>query len=144
MHSVVDWFAYAVWIDGQLRRSLSLSPDSGIMEIVGTEPVDGIVRVTSQAGVGSLAVRDPYAVGQHHSYRLAKAYQVFRQRARKEVALHPVESLIVGSPGWHRSPDHSRPDPAALCDPHPGIMTFSSRSRRKRWSTISISVLSAH
>lgn len=35
MHSVVDWFAYAVWIDGQLRRSLSLSPDSGIMENIG-------------------------------------------------------------------------------------------------------------
>jgi hypothetical protein len=35
MHSVVDWFAYAVWIDGQLSRSLSLSPDSGIMEDVG-------------------------------------------------------------------------------------------------------------
>lgn len=35
MHSAVDWFAYAVWTDGQLRRSLSLSPDSGIMENVG-------------------------------------------------------------------------------------------------------------
>jgi hypothetical protein len=35
MHSVVDWFAYAVWIDGQLSRSLSLAPDSGIMENVG-------------------------------------------------------------------------------------------------------------
>jgi hypothetical protein len=35
MHSVVDWFAYAQWIDGKLRRSLSLSPDHGIMEDVG-------------------------------------------------------------------------------------------------------------
>ena len=32
MHSVVDWFAFAVWEKGQLRRALSLSPDSGIME----------------------------------------------------------------------------------------------------------------
>jgi len=32
MHSVVDWFAYAVWIAGHLRRSLSLAPDYGIME----------------------------------------------------------------------------------------------------------------
>jgi hypothetical protein len=33
MHSVVDWFAYAVWNpDGELRRSLSLAPDSGITE----------------------------------------------------------------------------------------------------------------
>lgn len=35
MHSVVDWFAYAKWADGKLIRSLSLSPDSGIMEDIG-------------------------------------------------------------------------------------------------------------
>jgi hypothetical protein len=35
MHSAVDWFAYAVWAQGKLRRSLSLSPDSGIMENIG-------------------------------------------------------------------------------------------------------------
>jgi hypothetical protein len=35
MHSVVDWFAYAIWTDGTLTRSLSLSPDSGIMENIG-------------------------------------------------------------------------------------------------------------
>ncbi len=36
MHSVVDWFAYAVWKDGVLERSLSLSPDDGIIEDLGT------------------------------------------------------------------------------------------------------------
>lgn len=35
MHSTVDWFAYAVWKDGKLQRSLSLSPDSGILEDTG-------------------------------------------------------------------------------------------------------------
>ena len=35
MHSVVDWFAYAQWVNGKLIRSLSLSPDSGILEDVG-------------------------------------------------------------------------------------------------------------
>jgi hypothetical protein len=36
MHSVVDWFAFAVWeSDGRLRRALSLSPDSGIVENIG-------------------------------------------------------------------------------------------------------------
>lgn len=35
MHSVVDWFAYAMWENGKLVRSLSLSPDSGIMEDIG-------------------------------------------------------------------------------------------------------------
>jgi hypothetical protein len=35
MHSVVDWFAYAKWSNGKLLRSLSLSPDSGILEDIG-------------------------------------------------------------------------------------------------------------
>ncbi|URN11635.1 hypothetical protein LUW77_06150 [Streptomyces radiopugnans] len=35
MHSVVDWFAFAVWEDGHLVRSLSLSPDDGIIENIG-------------------------------------------------------------------------------------------------------------
>ncbi|MET7505834.1 DUF6928 family protein [Streptomyces albidoflavus] len=36
MHSVVDWLAFAVWEDGHLLRSLSLSPDSGVIENTGT------------------------------------------------------------------------------------------------------------
>ncbi|MBE1591584.1 DUF6928 family protein [Nonomuraea angiospora] len=39
MHSVVDWLAFAVWEDGVLVRSLSLSPDGGIQENIG-EPYD--------------------------------------------------------------------------------------------------------
>jgi hypothetical protein len=35
MHSVVDWFAFAQWANGKLLRSLSLSPDNGIMEDIG-------------------------------------------------------------------------------------------------------------
>ena len=35
MHSVVDWFAFAQWSNGKLVRSLSLSPDSGILEDIG-------------------------------------------------------------------------------------------------------------
>ncbi|WP_415894160.1 DUF6928 family protein [Neptuniibacter sp. PT8_73] len=35
MHSVVDWFAFATWKEGQLTRALSLSPDSGILEDIG-------------------------------------------------------------------------------------------------------------
>ncbi|MFI5711841.1 DUF6928 family protein [Kribbella sp. NPDC051620] len=35
-HSVVDWFAYAIWApDGTLTRSLSLAPDDGVMENIG-------------------------------------------------------------------------------------------------------------
>lgn len=35
MHSVVDWFAFAVWQNGQLMRSLSVAPDSGVIEDIG-------------------------------------------------------------------------------------------------------------
>jgi hypothetical protein len=35
MHSVVDWFAFGVWENGRLKRSLSLSPDKGILEDIG-------------------------------------------------------------------------------------------------------------
>ncbi|MCM4083524.1 DUF6928 family protein [Paractinoplanes hotanensis] len=35
MHSVVDWLCFAVWEDGKLVRSLSLSPGSGIIESIG-------------------------------------------------------------------------------------------------------------
>jgi hypothetical protein len=35
MHSVVDWFAFAIWREGKLERSLSLSPDDGVLEDIG-------------------------------------------------------------------------------------------------------------
>ncbi len=35
MHSVVDWTAFAQWNHGELVRSLSLSPDGGILEDIG-------------------------------------------------------------------------------------------------------------
>ena len=37
MHSAVDWLAFSVWESGELRRSLSLSPDSGVMEDIGSK-----------------------------------------------------------------------------------------------------------
>lgn len=37
MHSVVDWFAFALWKDGVLIRSLSLSPDDGVIENIGEQ-----------------------------------------------------------------------------------------------------------
>jgi hypothetical protein len=49
MHSVVDWFAFAIWNNGQLVRSLSLSPDSGILEDLG----------------GRLPFEEPFWLGQH-------------------------------------------------------------------------------
>jgi len=32
---VVDWFAYAIWDDGVLLRSLSLAPGTGVIEDIG-------------------------------------------------------------------------------------------------------------
>ena len=49
MHSAVDWFAFALWSDGTLIRSLSLSPDSGILEDIGPR----------------LPFEEPYWSGQH-------------------------------------------------------------------------------
>lgn len=49
MHSVVDWFAFAHWKQGTLVRSLSLSPDSGILEDIGAR----------------LPFEQPYWSGQH-------------------------------------------------------------------------------
>jgi hypothetical protein len=49
MHSVVDWLAFAQWKDGQLVRSLSLSPDSGILEDIGER----------------LTFEEPYWAGRH-------------------------------------------------------------------------------
>ena len=49
MHSVVDWFAFAVWEQDRLRRSLSLSPDDGIHEDIGAR----------------LGFESPYWAGEH-------------------------------------------------------------------------------
>ena len=34
-HSVVDWFAFGLWEDSRLIRSLSVSPDGGVQEQIG-------------------------------------------------------------------------------------------------------------
>ncbi len=49
MHSVVDWFAFAVWKNGTLQRSLSVAPDNGIIEDIGPR----------------LPFEEPYWAGQH-------------------------------------------------------------------------------
>jgi hypothetical protein len=36
MHSAVDWLAFGVWRNGTLQRSLSLSPNSGMLEDSGS------------------------------------------------------------------------------------------------------------
>lgn len=66
-HSVVDWFAFAIWEpDGSLRRALSLSPDSGIVEDVGER----------------LAFEAPYWAGEHPAVEPDDEYPF---------AFHPLE-----------------------------------------------------
>lgn len=49
MHSVADWFAFAHWRNGTLVRSLSLSPDHGVIEDIGDR----------------MAFEEPYWSGRH-------------------------------------------------------------------------------
>ncbi|TQJ25489.1 hypothetical protein FBZ33_5842 [Micromonospora sp. A202] len=50
MHSVVDWLSFAVWENGVLIRSLSLSPDGGIQENIG-KPYDFPARLSGDRSV---------------------------------------------------------------------------------------------
>jgi hypothetical protein len=60
MHSAVDWFAYAIWAgDGTLRRALSLSPGSGIIENTGTP-----LGFEAPFWAGQHPARDPGSAGQ--------------------------------------------------------------------------------
>jgi putative Ca2+/H+ antiporter (TMEM165/GDT1 family) len=73
MHSTVDWFAYAVWKDGKLQRSLSLSPDSGVIEDLGTrlpfeEPLWSGERPAVEPGAG-----EPAYPLEFHSLELGEA-----------------------------------------------------------------------
>ncbi|MFJ9460587.1 DUF6928 family protein [Kitasatospora sp. NPDC101447] len=68
MHSVVDFLAFAVWEDGQLVRSLSVSPGSGVMENMG-EPLP-FVRPSGLASIRwSWCVGGCAGAGGHGSVR---------------------------------------------------------------------------
>ena len=71
MHSVVDWFAYAMWNNGKLMRSLSLSPDSGIMEDIGQH----------------LPFEEPYWLGE---------YPAVDSEEEKDTYLFPFHPLDLG------------------------------------------------
>jgi hypothetical protein len=110
MHSVVDWFAFAQWTDGQLVRSLSLSPDSGILEDIGQR----------------LSFEEPFWSGQHpatdddqNDYPFPFHPLELGEAALKEFFGYQLEGLI---------------DPALL-EPEsiPLVKYKRSRSRWKLW-----------
>lgn len=69
MHSVVDWFAFAVWQDGVLVRSLSVAPDDGVIEDIGER----------------LAFEKPYWLGDHPAVDPEEAPDGY------PLAFHPLE-----------------------------------------------------
>jgi len=99
MHSVVDWFAYAIWKNGQLQRSLSLSPDSGVLEDIGVR----------------LPVEEPYWAGQH------PAVDPEEEESRYPLAFHPLElgeAVLLEFFGYQLErvvdPSHLRPEEIPL------------------------------
>jgi hypothetical protein len=110
MHSVVDWVAFAQWTDGRLVRSLSLSPDSDILEDIGRR----------------LPFEEPFWSGQHpataddqddypfpfHPLELGEA-------ALKDFFGYQLEGFF----------DPSLPDPESI----PLLKFKRSRSRWKFW-----------
>jgi hypothetical protein len=66
MHSVVDWFAYASWANGTLRRSLSVSPDGGILEDLGErEPFEAPYWAGERPAVDPEEEEEPYPLPFH-------------------------------------------------------------------------------
>jgi hypothetical protein len=111
MHSVVDWFAYAHWIDGKLRRSLSLSPDSGVLEDIGAK----------------LAFEEPYWAGQHPAVddEEAEAYPF---------PFHPLELGEAALAELFGYQLEGMPDPKLLePDTIPLVRYKRSRSRWRFW-----------
>jgi hypothetical protein len=65
MHSVSDWLCFAVWDNGSLVRSLSVSPSGGIGENIG-EPYDfELPYWAGERPVGSTLSGDPYPLPFH-------------------------------------------------------------------------------
>ncbi len=111
MHTVVDWFAFARWIDGQLVRSLSLSPDSGILENIGSR----------------LPFEEPFWSGEHPAVD-------DEEDSGYPFPFHPLElgeAALSALFGFHLE----GPPDSALFEPESvPLLRFSrSRSRWKFW-----------
>ena len=109
MHSVVDWFACAKWINGKLVRSLSLSPDSGILEDIG----------------GRLPFEEPYWAGEHPATLDPEDDYVF--------PFHPLElgeAALKEFFGYQLEGDN---DPSLLDPESILLVKYKRQSRWKFW-----------
>ena len=112
MHSVVDWFAFARWTGGRRVRSLSLSPDSGILEDIGPK----------------LPFEEPYWAGKH------SALCEEEDQADYPFPFHPLElgeAALYALFGYHlEGPAISTPvEPESI----PLVKYARSRSWWKFW-----------
>lgn len=108
MHSVVDWFAYALWSpDGRLLRSLSVGADVEVMEDLGER----------------LPFEQPYWAGEHPATDDGDYPLPFHPLELGEAALdHLVGVVFEGHPG------PGRPDPVDPFD----VPLAGYRLRRRR------------
>lgn len=114
MHSVVDWFAFAVWQpDGSLRRALSLSPDSGIIENTG-DPFE----FEQPFWAGDHPAIDPEDDDEDEPYPF-----VFHPLELAEVTLGTMFGFVYEGP-----PELEVVDPDELA-----LAAFKLSPRRRRW-----------
>ncbi|MFB4263899.1 hypothetical protein [Nonomuraea sp. GTA35] len=100
MHSVVDWLAFAVWEDGRLVRSLSLSPGNGIIEDIGEPYPFELPYWNGEHPVPSTPGRPdegpyplPAGAGRGRAARAARLHRRRLGRARRDVDAEAVELL---------------------------------------------------
>jgi hypothetical protein len=65
MHSVSDWLCFAVWENGDLVRSLSVSPDGGIAENIGEPYGFELPYWAGEHPVEPMVPADPYPLPFH-------------------------------------------------------------------------------
>lgn len=109
-HSVVDWFAFGLWRNGKLVRSLSVSPDNGVLEQIG-DP---------------LTFEAPYWAGQ-------QPVEVDQDEEPYPLPFHPLE-LAEESLLQHLGFQFEGYVEKWVCDPATvPIARFSIESERPRW-----------
>ena len=106
MHSVVDWLAFAQWINGRLVRSLSLSPESGILEDIGQR----------------LAFEEPFWSGRHSATEDDKEDYPF--------PFHPLELGEAALKGFFGYQIEGPIDPALL---EPESIPLLKYKRSRSW-----------
>jgi Family of unknown function (DUF6928) len=108
MHSVVDWLAFAVWRGGALQRSLSVSPDHGIVEDIGSR----------------LPFEEPFWEGAH------PAVDPHEEEERYPLPFHPLElgeAALASFFGYHLEGEI---DPTLFDPEDVSVMRFK---RSKPW-----------